>query len=406
MIIPKVQDSTAATLYWLLPGPAAFLESLTAAFKHSRAIAIHIQSDGAIGSEFAIDRAVARSHFESEQPVRLKVEEATHVASDIGHHFNVASLDPSALASMGNRTSSRRIVVLSPNGLGATQKCHEYLGAFTEAARHQDGCTTLAVIRHDRGAEWKPSDGATSLSFTGALTREEMKALVGMRMVGRRGPGSTSLTQHMVAEFAGFDASFAERLMKLSEHDLLALPRTLSAIGHEMPSEDSRWRETSLESGTIAEIDGELSWHVLHEWHLASHSGPMREAALKSLSARRWRAFMHALMPWLEETRHGVIDILRPLLRKHLASSGGKRILTFEKSGRTTEIEINDLECNDIAGMYHDRPRLEATTDLEKDALSVCRRVSRVRNELAHMRAPETNDVQELVRSMDELLFR
>jgi len=130
----------------------------------------------------------------------------------------------------------------------------------------------------------------------------------------------------------------------------------------------------------------------------------MREAAVKSLASRRWRAFMHALMPWLEEARHGVVDILRPLLKKHLANTGGKRILVFERGGRTTEVEIDDLELNDIAGMYHDRPRLTATSQREQDALDVCRQVARVRNELAHMRAPETNDVLGLVLSMDKLL--
>ena len=113
---------------------------------------------------------------------------------------------------------------------------------------------------------------------------------------------------------------------------------------------------------------------------------------------------MHALMPWLEEARHGVVDILRPLLKKHLANTGGKRILVFERGGRTTEVEIDDLELNDIAGMYHDRPRLTATSQREQDALDVCRQVARVRNELAHMRAPETNDVLGLVLSMDKLL--
>ena len=224
------------------------------------------------------------------------------------------------------------------------------------------------------------------------------------RMIGRRGPGSTALTQHLVAEFAGFDAGFAEELMRLGEHDLLELPQSLSLVAHRMSTSDAIWRESRFDTGSIAEINGDVQAHVLHEWHLASHEGPMQEAAGRSISSRYWRAALHALMPWLEERRHRIVTILTPALQVYLAPTGGVRRKT-SRGDRVIETAIADLECNDIVQMQLDQQnKLVVFDPHQKAAADICFKVSRVRNDLAHMKCPDPDAIVALVQAMDELL--
>jgi hypothetical protein len=232
-----------------------------------------------------------------------------------------------------------------------------------------------------------------------------MKAYVSMCMIGRRGPGSTSLTQHLVAEFAGFDATFAQELMRLSEQDLLELPYSLSRLAHQISGADDIWRGSQFETGSIAEIDGDIQAHVLYEWHLASHEGSMREAAIRSISSRYWRAALRALMPWLEERRHRIITILTPALRLHLAPTGGVRHKTSRNGDRVIEIAIADLEYNDVVQMQLDRQnRLVVSDPRAKAAVDICFKVTKVRNDLAHMKRPNPDSIIDLVEGMDGLL--
>jgi len=395
----------AASIYWMLPGPRDFVDSVSHAIANSRALVVAAQGRAVTGLRFAFEHALRASHSDIDQPIRLRIEDGTHIDSDVGHHMGLATMSASQLARHG--CGMRHTIVLAPGTPSAVEKCRQYLLGFVEALRSAPsrGTVTLVVLRVDLGTPWPSLDGLKQVKFSGALSPEEMRAYIGMRMIDRRGPGSTALTQHLVAEFAGFDAGFAEELMRLNEHDLLGLPHSLALVAHRMPTLDAIWRESRFDTGSIAEVNGDVQAHVLHEWHLASHDGPMREAARRSIASRYWRAALHALMPWLEERRHRIVTILKPALEVHLAPTGGVKHKPSFRGDRVIEIAIPDLECNDIVQMKLDRERpLMVYSPHQKEAVDVCFRVTKVRNELAHMKCPDFEAITALIQAMDELL--
>ena len=394
----------AAPIFWLLPGPAAFIDEVTSMIPKFRALAVMAQGRPVIGFWAAIERALEAAHARSDVVRTLNVDDGSHIESDIGHHMGATSMTAARLAAAGE---GGRTFVLAPKSPRGVEKCWQYIAAFAEAiaAGAHEGTTRLIVVRDDSGPAWPRSAGLRQFSFSGALDPEEMKAYVAMRMIGRRGPGSTELTQRLVAEFAGFDAGFAEELMLLSEHDLLNLPHSLAVVAHRLPTPDAVWRDSNLEAGSVAEINGGIHAHVLHEWHLASHDGPMKDAATRAMTSRYWRASLSALMPWMEERRHQIIDVLRGALDAHLAPTGGVRRRATANQNKVIEVPIAELECNDIVQMKFDRPHpLVVKSPAEQSALYVCSMVTKVRNDLAHLKCPAPTAVIELVRAMDALI--
>ena len=403
----KLISPSAEPIFWLLPGPAAFVDALASAIPKARALAVAAQGRPVIGFWAAVQRALEAAHATNDQVHTLNVDDGSHIESDIGHHVGAVSITAAKLAHWSG--PGHRTFVLAPKSPRAVDKCWQYLSGFSEAlhanACADQGATRLIVVRDDSGPIWRQSLALEMVTFSGALSPQEMKAYVAMRMIGRRGPGSTDLTQRLVAEFSGFDAGFAEELMVLSEQDLLNLPHSLANVAHRLPTLDSVWRDSRLETGSIAEIDGGIHAHVLHEWHLASHEGPMREAATRDMASRYWRACLSALMPWMEERRHRVIDVLKPALEVHLAHTSGVRRRVTANQNKVIEVPIAELECNDIVQMKYDKPQAFMVSGIrELAAVDVCRKVVRVRNDLAHLKCPEPMAIVELVRAMDELL--
>ncbi|MBE0624563.1 MAG: hypothetical protein IH606_07125 [Burkholderiales bacterium] len=63
-----------------------------------------------------------------------------------------------------------------------------------------------------------------------------------------------------------------------------------------------------------------------------------------------------------------------------------------------------ELEYNDIVGMnFHDKVLQPQNKD-QSQALRVCQSAKRVRNEIAHLRMPNPNDINSLVSEMDSLM--
>ncbi len=324
---------SGSSIYWMLPGPAAFFDEISRGLTRQQALVVMTHGHGVLGFTPTFELALASAHFVDESPIRLTVGDGTHLESDIGHHFGHTTIDASRLA--GFNTGGRpQVVVLLPKTERAQHKCREYLERFAQASLHEHGTVRLVVGIEAAESAWQRRPGIQCIAFNGALRPDEMHAYVGMRMLGRNGPGSTRLAQHLVAEFAGFDARFAEELMKLDEWALLGLPESLAQVAYQLPASDTVWREASTEAGSLAIFGDDWHAHVLHEWHLASHDGPMRPAAAKALRARYWRAALRALMPWLEERRHNILSILRPALQQHLAATGGRRQKVLPGSGK------------------------------------------------------------------------
>ena len=429
-------SGAAITLFWMLPGPLVFLDNVASLLNRNRAVAVRLNERTVLGHQTFIERALARASFsasdhEGSDWVLLRVHDASQIECDIAQHLCAADgrkqIGPAALAEWHTRRQREegereapQTIVLRPRGEQALRAAWAYLSDFAQALRGSTGNTRVILLRVDGDPAWKPAElealkasgQFAAAFFDGALGPDEMVSYLGMRMAISGFAGASTdvfdfpmkrLARSLVAEFAGFDAHFAEGLMRMSEVELLELPQSLGALAGRMPVSDTVWRQTSPELGTLTTIEGETLVHTLHQWHLASHAGPYQQAAAKELGRMKWRAYLSALMPWFEELRHAIIEELRPLLETHLSPSQGVKIRYNEKTGREIRTAINDLEINDINAMTREEAALRGQTQRQRNTLGLCSSVARVRNEIAHLRAPQMRDVRQLIDALDTL---
>lgn len=421
----------ASALFWMLPGPTAFLDRLAGLINSHRAVAIHLSERTVLGHHGLIDRALARCHFEGPAPVMLRVHDASQIDCDIAQHLCASEgqrqIGGLGLADWHTRARGKgaealapSTFVLRPRGDVALQSAWAYLRDFVDALPGSQGNTRLILVRIDNEPGWSSAELAPlltsgqfqAISFEGALDPDEMRAYLGMRLAiadsGSAEGGASRLfefpkrrlARSLIAEYAGFDAHFAEALMRMSEPELLALPESLGVLATRLPVSDAVWRQTSKQAGTVTQIDGEYVVHTLHEWHLACHAGPLQETARRDLQRKKWRAYLSALMPWFEELRHELIAELRSLLMSHLAPTRGERVRVDERNGREWRTAVDDLECGDIAQMAKETPPLKGQTSRERTALNLCHKVAKVRNEIAHLRPPKTDEIQTLIAAL------
>ncbi len=423
----------ASALFWMLPGPSAFLDRVASLLNNHRAVAVHLSERTVLGHHGLIDQALARCHFEGPAPVMLRVHDASQIDCDVAQHL-CASEGQRQIGGLGladwhtrarhseSAATSPSTFVLKPRGEVALQSAKAYLQEFIEALPGSHGNTRLILIRIDNEPAWTDAEldplRATgqfqAISFDGALGPDEMRAYLGMRLA-IAGSGATErgasrlfefpkrrLARSLIAEYAGFDAHFAEALMRMSEPELMALPESLGVLATRLPVSDAVWRQTSQQAGTVIQIDGEYVVHTLHEWHLACHAGPLQATATRDLQRKKWRAYLSALMPWFEEMRHELITELRSLLLSHLAPTQGERIRVDERNGKQWRTAVDDLECGDIAAMTKCDPPLRGQTSRERTALNLCQKIAKVRNEIAHLRPPRMNEVQTLISALGD----
>lgn len=429
-------SGTASTLFWMLPGPCGFLEHVTSLLNRHRAVAIHLSERTVLGHQSLIEHALARSSFDGHggvAPVMLRVHDASQIDCDIAQHLCTSDgrhqISPAALAEWHTRRQhiqrdeagrpAPHMIVLRPRGELAKQAAWAYLSEFAAALRGASGNTRIILLRIDNDPVWKAADleplrqsgQFDAASFDGALGPDEMSSYLGMRMaISGFGVASANvfefpmkrLARALIAEFAGFDAQFAEGLMRMSDREIMELPQSLSVLASRLPVSDTVWRQTSPELGTLTTIGGTPIVHTLHEWHLASHAGPHQQLAIRDLERKKWRAYLSALMPWFEELRHALINDLRPILEQHLMPTQGKKVRIIQHTGKEIRTDINDLECGDIAAMTKEDIPLRGRNTHERAALDLCFAVSRVRNEIAHLRPPSMRDISRLLELLQE----
>jgi hypothetical protein len=381
-----------SNLYWSLPTPAKFLSSLTAGVRSSRATAISFPRRMPSGTTDALRRALEAADG---RLVVIEVGAGTDVAMEVGAQLNKASVTGRQLASA--KEPGGLSVLLKPTEERAAGNCGQYFESFVEALEAANGNVTLLVHVHNEAKEWKGRAGVRVVEFDFALPYDEMTAYVGLRMLGRRGPGSTSLLRALVTEYAGFDVVLAERLMSMTASDLMRLPDSFDTI---LADDPLRWRTASWLEGSWSRIDGER--HPLTERYLAIHQGPQQKQAEKDSQRRYWRACVKALTPWLEERRAPVMNVLRRVIDHVYASAGGVVTKPIGRD-RAVKVKRGELEYNNIVGFANDRLLPPLEREDERRAVDVCYRAKKVRDNLAHLRAPSVDEVDSLVAAMDAL---
>jgi hypothetical protein len=384
-----------AGLYWQLPGPRAFVQKIASTINSARVLVVNLPHSMVPGTRDGFLRGLHDAHIR--EPISITVRRGTDIASDVGMHFDKHRLTGSILA--GVRASSETAVVLQAEDSTAQSLCEQYTMEFMTAVPHSHGSVRLVTTIHDPSLQGHSHIGNVQLiTFDGGLTPDEMDAYVGLRMISRPGPGSTRLVRTIVSEFAGFDVRFAERLIHLDDSQILGIREQL----HQLLGEDPyRWYPLEWLKGSASVVSSVP--HVLHDFYLSQHGAvPQKEEAAERISRRYWRACLKAVTPWLEERRNDVLRHFHAQLVEIASKDPSHQIPVPIGNNKFRHVDPEEVEFNNIVGLHYAK-KLHATSAQEQQALRICRSTKYVRDDIAHMRAPQTADLINLITEMDGL---
>lgn len=387
--MPEISTS----LYWSLPGPADFVGKIADASRNARAIILSLTNHIPNGLWESVRRGLRDANIH--EPVELTITEGMDVATEIGVHFNLSPMPGESLAH--HRHGYQHAVILKATGKQSKAHCEAYASAFVEALEHSGGDIRLilAIFDGENRADSK-NDRIQIIAFDGMLDASEMDAYVTQRMVSHGGPGTTRLIKQLVTEYTGFDPWMAELLIDMDNSRIMGLPETLTPLlGNNM----LRWSSESWTDGTLANCSNEL--HPLREWYIATHPGNASDRYRRLSEKRYWRACLKALIPWVEERRPDIMDILDKPLTALEQLHGGPGKIPKKLGDKIIHVAREDLEINDLAHFF--KSGFGINTSQEQDAVSACKTAKRVRDELAHLRRPQVADIMAMISAIDSL---
>ena len=389
----------SSSLYWSLPGPQNFCRKVTDAARVARALILSFPQNmpaNPIRSP-ELERALANANIES--PVTLRISDGMNISVGIGTQFNTPNISAQALAHHNH--GAQHAIILQAIGKRAQEQCEKYVGEFVSSINDSDGDVRLIIaISSGEYTADEATGGIQIIAFDGWLNPSEIEAYVSMRMVNYTGPGSTSLYKHLVTEFSSFDPNLAETLSQMEPSHLLNLPKSLSDV---MGANPLRWSRHSWLNGTLSQANHEM--HPLHEWYCATHSGANSAAMQKAAQRRYWRACLKSIIPWLEERRHQVLDVLDRQWKQVEWAAGGHDKIQKKIGSEIIRVDRYGLEYGDVVFQsrslaFNTIPTLEP----ERMAVSICSMAKDVRDDISHLRPPNTEQVMALITTMDSLL--
>jgi len=386
-----------SSLYWSLPSAKEFAEKIRNATLKYRVIVLSFPEFMCVNPNKTIENELTNAGFND--PVILHIQNGMNISAEVGTHFSAYTMPADSLAHFV--CGRPQAIVLHAKGTKAQESCESYASDFLHAIDKSAGDVTLILAL--RSGEYQSDQAKGDLkviAFDGWINASEMQAYVYQRMVAYDGPGSTNLYKHLVAEYASFDPSLAERLSQMEPSILLNLPDCLSQI----VSEDAlRWSKDGWVHGTTCKSSKEA--HSLREWYLVTHSPRHAEMNRRLLEKRFWRACVKSLTPWLEERRLFVIEVLKKPIDRMEAKSGEKNKIQKKLGDKYVLVSRDELEFNDLVfRSYGEEFRESSLTDKEKLAVDICRMAKKVRDDLSHLRKPDVEYVKNLIYSMDQLL--
>ena len=392
------------SFYWHLPSPYDLVDRVARATNESRLAVINTPLHPPLGFWEQIRQGVKSAH--RGQEIVLRISEGASIGAEVGTHLDPggADISPARLATTAFPTDAA--FILRPDSEAAQSQCEEYAYAFLAALSTGvavRGNCRLLVIMHQNDLPEGAAGHSRVVRFDGGLDELSMQAYVGLCMATRGGPGGTRLAQAIVSAFAGFDATFATRLMDLDEAALLEIRSALGSLFDEYPA---RWRVASWLQGTWRKQDGAVSgcYHTLHDYYLSRYAlGEEAEAARRRLDKRYWRACVRAITPWLEEHRHRVLAPFMADLRLQAANSEDGKLAVRISERRSRGVEPSELEYNALIAQV-DYAGLRADTLLQRQALAVARAAKSVRDSIAHLRPPAPRQITQLVFQMEALI--
>jgi len=386
-----------SSLYWSLPSAIEFEEKIRNAALRHRVITLSFPEFMCVSPNKTIAKALSNAGIH--EPIVLNIPDGMNISAEIGTHFNASTMPADSLAH--HSYGSAQAVVLHAKGVKAQENCEKYTAEFLRGMNKSVGDVRLIMTLRNGIHQVDQLDGDQAvIVFDGWINSSEMQAYVYQRMVSYDGPGSTTLYKNLVAEYASFDASLAERLARMEPSSLLNLPDSLSQI----VSEDLlRWSRHGWVHGT--KCKSSIEAHSLHEWYLVTHSPKQAEKNRKLSEKRYWRACVKSLMPWLEERRLLIIDILKRPIDEIEATSGVKNKIEKKLGDRYVHVSRDELEYNDLVyRSYGEEFRELHLTSTENAAVSICHKAKKVRDDLSHLRRPDVEYIKNLIFEMDQLM--
>ncbi|MCG7967073.1 MAG: hypothetical protein JAY63_10775 [Candidatus Thiodiazotropha taylori] len=386
--------SMDSRLYWQLPGPTGFVERICKQAIKARMLVLNLTRQSIPGLREHIEIGLKNSHIS--RIIYLTIYPGSDISSEIGPHFDTKVMAAHELASQNNEPPVA--VVLHPINGHANKKCESYTTEFFNSLKNYDGNTRIVNIWQDEAFRQDTyGKHADVLVFDGGLTEDEMQAYVSMRMINRQGPGSTRLLRSLVVEFAGYDPLFAERLIELSTAEILTLPQQLPVLFGE---DQERWRRGTWLSGAVSNASN--IQHALHDYYLSQDGvGSEAQEASRRIEQRYWRACLKEIIPWLEERRQAIIQPFLSQL-KQIAGSEGKIIIPIGNKG-TREIDPVEIEYNNLVWFWY-KQQLRSTDSVQLHAINICKVAKSVRDDIAHLRPPDPQNLTDLIHEMDSYI--
>lgn len=380
-------------LYWQLPGPQKFIQQIGKSLNEGRGLWVNLPNTLGIGGiKEAIKEGTRNLHFDD--PIELTINSGVDIAADVGFHFNKKRIEASQLAE--EKRQHDIAIILLPEDDKAQEKCTKFLAEFLKTAEKITGNVQLiTVMSQEPECLILPYNKERMVSFDGGLTQGEMEAYVRLRMINRTGPGPSRLYQTIISEFAGFDVSFAERLISLSDDKIINIRSHLKHIA----SDDARrWSKDSWVNGTRSLVTPDH--HVLREQYFVNYGNDQDAKYYESrINQRFWRACLKEITPLIEQKKHELIAPFLPQIQA-LASGNSQDLIKVPRGNRDQFIPIDELEISNIVGMVKGN-EIKATSPGEKAALAICYLAKRVRDPIAHMRAPKVEEVIDLLNQLD-----
>lgn len=388
-------------LYWSLPSARQFAGDITRSIADCRIVAINLPALPVVGIFEVIKQSMRDAHVDA--PVHINILPGMDIGGEIGAALGHGRMTGAMLAHL--QLAYKACIVLVDKDPDARGAVESFVSDFAEAIGAADGNTCLIFTTSLERPE-QPSlqrvgavDGMQTITFDGGIKPDEMDAYVGIRMLGRNGPGSTRLLAAIISEFATFDVCFAEQLMLLDETALLNLVAELPRLSDK---DGIRWCADGWRSGSYSLIT--KGTHALRLAFLAEHGAAAEKKMAKQVIARLyWRASLKSLTPWLEEHRAYVMSEFTPGLQVIASRNGGNIPAKINAKGKTFYLLVEEVEYNNIVGMVN-CGELSPSTGIARSAFKVCCYAKKVRDEIAHLRPPSAKDILDLIREMDAFL--
>lgn len=359
--------------FWQLAGPRAFFGRVCDAIERHHDVALGLPHG-------APDRLLPSLEglFEQQthlRPIFVDVLERETVEDAIQHKLE-QDVPTSAWRLASLYDFANEVVLLNAETDAARQRVHAYLTdhsrlAIEERRRGPALLTVLPGTCLGTDGSARPPQGAGAVVWKGVVSATDMEVYVAYRTQNRVMENEPPLVQSYIRCFSGLDPLMTERLLKLSDEDILTLPSAARAWTRDIAD---LWRSPNWLNGAIETSAGRESLHPLYEIHTADNP---------AINRRAWTAQVQALFPWLELHREAIVHPELEWIHK-LPSPLTKQ------NGQL--YDLNNLEINDVwnIGKWQARKHVDSFLPL----ITLARKV---RNQLAHREPAHPSEIRTLI---------